>query len=247
MLSEFFIYEALIVLLAGFIHGSIGFGFPMIATPLLATFMDLKKAVLYTLLPSIIVNGSSITRDNSLLDVWREYKLLIVSIVFGSLMGSSLLVYFYSDYYKLVLAFVVILYLGRGKFKISLAPYMEHHRLAVTIIMGLLSGIVGGIANFMIPVLIILILELNLEKKRSIGVMNLCFVTNKLIQVLIFGLNGSFNFSNLTFIIPLVLIAFGGFYIGSKIQDKIDEKLYKKVLHGALWVLSFYLIVSTFA
>ncbi|MBV5279131.1 MAG: sulfite exporter TauE/SafE family protein [Campylobacteraceae bacterium] len=246
MISEVFFYEVVIVLLAGFVHGSIGLGFPMIATPLLATFMDLKKAVLYTLLPSIIVNGSSIRRNNSFIDIWKEYKKLIFSVLVGSFIGSNILVVFYSDYYKLVLVFVTLLYLNGGRFKISLAPYMENHASMVIIIMGLLSGIVGGIANFMVPVLIILILELKLEKKKSIGVMNFCFIANKFIQVAIFGFNGNFNADNLLLIIPLVFVALFGFFIGSKIQDKIDEKLYKKVLNVTLWILSFYLVFSLF-
>lgn len=245
-MSELFIYEALIILLAGIVHGSIGFGFPMIATPLLATFMDLKRAVLYTLLPAVFVNSSSIRRDNSFSDIWREYKALIVSVVIGSFIGANILVVFYSDYYKLVLVFVTILYLSRGKFKISLAPYMTHHAQFVTLSIGLLSGIVGGIANFMLPVLIILILELDLDKKKSIGVMNFCFIANKMIQIIVFGYHGSFNYENLTHIVPLIFVGILGFFIGSKIQDKIDEIVYRKVLNWALWVLSFYLVLSLF-
>lgn len=54
--NEFFWYEALIVLFAGIVHGTLGFGFPMMATPLFALFLDLKKAVLFTLFPTIAVN-----------------------------------------------------------------------------------------------------------------------------------------------------------------------------------------------
>ena len=42
MQSEFFLFEVIIVLLAGFFHGVVGFGFPMIATPLFVLFLDLS-------------------------------------------------------------------------------------------------------------------------------------------------------------------------------------------------------------
>ncbi|MDD3323640.1 MAG: sulfite exporter TauE/SafE family protein [Sulfurospirillaceae bacterium] len=244
-MSEFFIAEALIVLFSGIIHGVLGFGFPMIATPLLATFMDLKKAVLYTLLPTIVVNGSSIKRDNSVFGIFKEYKLLIFSVLCGSIAGATVLVFFYTDYYKLLLALVILLYLNRQKLNISLTLQVERNRQITTCVMGFLSGLVGGIANIMIPVLIILVLEFKLEKKKSIGVMNFCFLSNKFVQALMFGINGSFNAQNIVFILPLILLALFGFVLGSKMQDKIDETLYKKILHVALWILSFYLIFST--
>lgn len=245
-MDTFFISEVLIVFIAGVIHGTVGFGFPMIATPLLATFMDLKKAVLYTLIPTLAVNSSSIKRNNSFSEIWKGYKVLILSVMVGSILGSHILVVYYSDYYKLILAFVILMYLNKERFKISLAPYMEHHTLSMTILLGFLSGIVGGIVNIMIPVLIILMIELKLEKKRSIGVMNFCFITNKALQIIIFGYHGSFTASNVLAIIPLILIALIGFNLGSKIQDKIDEEQYRRLLNIALWFLSFYLIYSTF-
>lgn len=245
-MDDYFFWEVLIVFASGMVHGIVGFGFPMIATPLLATFMDLKRAVLYTLIPTLVVNSTSIRRNNSFTQIWKEYKVLILSVMTGSLIGTHILVAYYSDYYKLILAFVILMYLNKERFKISLTPYMEHHTFAITLILGFASGIVGGIVNIMIPVLLILIIELKLEKKRAIGVMNLCFITNKSLQIIIFGYHGSFTTESLLAILPLTLIAVIGFSVGSKIQDKIDEELYKKLLNTSLWFLSAYLIYATF-
>lgn len=246
MLDDFFLIQALIVLCSGIVHGVFGFGFPMISTPLFAIMMDLKKAVLYSLLPTIAVNFFSLKKDNSFSAIWREYKLLICSVIVGSIVGTNILVLFYSDYYKLVLAGVILLYLGKEHLNLSTSHHVTHYPRAMTIIIGFLSGIVGGIANIMIPVLLILILELNLDKKRSIGVMSFCFITNKMLQVIIFGYHGSFNNQSMPYIIPFIFLAVIGFFIGSKIQDKINEILYKKLLNIVLWLLSFYLILSTF-
>ena len=68
MQSEFLLFEVIIVLLAGFFHGVVGFGFPMIATPLFVLFLDLKQAVLYTLFPTLITNVVSLKKANSFLN-----------------------------------------------------------------------------------------------------------------------------------------------------------------------------------
>ena len=246
MFDSFFWIQAFIVLFSGIAHGVLGFGFPMISTPLFAIMMDLKKAVLYSLLPTIGVNFFSLKKDNSFSSIWSEYKVLIASVIVGSLVGTNILVLYYSDYYKLILSGVILLYLNKERLNFSLSKSVMKHPVVMTLIIGFLSGIVGGIANIMIPVLLILILELGLDKKRSIGVMSFCFITNKTLQVIIFGYHGSFNDHSLPYIIPFIILAVLGFFIGSRIQDKINEMLYKKMLNIILWVLSFYLILSTF-
>jgi hypothetical protein len=246
MFGDFFAFEIVVVLISGIVHGVLGFGFPMISTPFFALIVDLKKAVLFTLFPTIAVNFFSLKKDNSFGGIWREYKLLIASIIAGSLMGTNLLVVYYSDYYKLVLAGVILLYLNKVRLHLSITQSVKERPRTMTLLFGFLSGVVGGIANIMIPVLLILILELNLEKKRAIGVMSFCFITNKSLQVLIFGYHGNLNIESLSTIVPFVVIAVIGFFIGSRIQDKIDEILYKKLLNGVLWLLSLYLIGSTF-
>ena len=246
MFGDYFAYEAGIVLISGIVHGVLGFGFPMISTPLFALMVDLKKAVLYTLLPTIAVNFFSLKKDNSFGSLLREYKLLLGSVIIGSLVGTNILVMYYSDYYKLILAGVILLSLNKARLHLSIAHSVKKYPYGMTLLFGFLSGVVGGIANIMIPVLLILILELNLEKKRAIGVMSFCFITNKMLQVIIFGYHGNLNIQSLSTILLFVLIAVLGFFIGSRIQDKIDEMLYKKLLNSVLWVLSLYLIVSTF-
>jgi len=48
-----------VMLFAGLVHGTLGLGFPMVATPILATMMDVRSAILVTLLPTMAVNIAS--------------------------------------------------------------------------------------------------------------------------------------------------------------------------------------------
>lgn len=51
-------FELIIFFGAGLAHGILGFGFPMVATPLLSTFMSVKESVLHTLFPTMSVNAN---------------------------------------------------------------------------------------------------------------------------------------------------------------------------------------------
>lgn len=245
MESNLLFFEILIVFLAGFFHGIVGFGFPMIATPLFVLFLDLKQAVLYTLFPTLITNIVSLKQDNSFKELWQRFWLLIVCVMIGSIIGTYILVAYYSHYYKLVLSGVIFIYLCRGYLNLSLSKALHYFPKAVTMGMGVLSGLIGGMANIMSPVLIILILELGLEKKRAIGVMSLCFIANKSLQIITFGLHGSFTLDATLLITLFVAVSLVAFWLGYKIHTKIQEKHYTALLNGMLWIIAVYLLIST--
>src|ERR1700730_10800972 len=53
---------AAVVLVAAFIKGAIGFGFPSLATPLLSLVVDVKTAVVLLILPNIVMDGIQFAR-----------------------------------------------------------------------------------------------------------------------------------------------------------------------------------------
>src|SRR5215210_6710736 len=57
-----------IMALAGLAHGTMGFGFPLISTPMVALLTDVQTAVLVTLCPNIVVNLISMVRGGE----WRH-------------------------------------------------------------------------------------------------------------------------------------------------------------------------------
>ena len=80
-----------ISLIAGVAHGVSGFGFPLISTPVVALFTDVRTAVVMTLLPNIAVNLISLSKGGN----WREslgkYWPVACYVVVGTLMGTKLI------------------------------------------------------------------------------------------------------------------------------------------------------------
>ncbi len=60
---NFILALSIIVFWSSIIHGSIGFGFGMIATPLVAMYTDIQTAITYLLLPTMTVNIVSILNE----------------------------------------------------------------------------------------------------------------------------------------------------------------------------------------
>ncbi len=245
-MDNYLLLEIGIFFLSGFVHGVVGFGFPMVATPLLSLFLTLKESVLYTLFPTMIVNANVIKKSGTFKSIWKEYKLLILSVLLGSFIGTNFLIIFYDDSYRLLLALVILLYLNTSYIKLSLYEIIQSNPKKMMFFFGFISGIVSGLVNIMIPVLIIYILESKIEKNKSIAVMNFCFFISKSIQIVIFGAYGSFSFEFLALMIPIVIFSLFGLFMGTKIRNRVDENMYKKILRFSLWVLAFYLFTDYF-
>lgn len=246
MIDSIFFLEVSIFLIAGIVHGILGFGFPMVVTPMLSIFLSVKDAVLLTLFPTLTLNAKVASAHNSFILILKKYKLLIFFVAIGSFIGTNLLVIFYIDFYKVILSIMTLLYLNKKHLRIDLKDTIENFPILNMIFFGLCAGIGSGLVNVMVPVLIIYILELNLKKEDAIILMNSCFFTSKITQVIVFGSLGSFSLEFFYTITPLIIISLVGLYFGSKLRDKIDEHFYEKVLKVSLYILSLYLIIDYF-
>ena len=242
--AEFLIIFSLILFVSSLLHGSIGFGFPMIATPLLAMVTDMKTAIICIAIPTLLINLISIFSEGNFLQaVKRFYPLAIIGMI-GSAIGTQILIYSSSELFKLLLAFSILLYLFIQKFKIEMKWIREKKRLSM-IIFGLSAGIIGGLTNVMASILIIYSLESKHSKKEIIQSTNLCFLFGKITQIVLFTIHGSFNEELLTLSFSSLIIVVIAMFVGLKIKDKIPKESYVKVVKVVLFLIACVLIYQT--
>ncbi|PHO09795.1 hypothetical protein CPG37_07195 [Malaciobacter canalis] len=75
---DFFIVASIVLIIAAFVHGSIGFGFALIPTPIIAIFTDIQTAILLTLIPTLVVNLVSFLSEGNILDGLKKHMPLAV-------------------------------------------------------------------------------------------------------------------------------------------------------------------------
>lgn len=241
---EFLIYLTIILTTAAFVHGSVGFGFPMIATPLIAIFTDLQTAIIYTLIPTLTVNILSIYSEGEFLKAVKRFYPLALLSTLGSLIGTLLLIQFNSEAFKFILVFAILVYLFFDYKKVQFPIIRENPKSSMTIF-GLGSGLVGGLTNVMSATLIIYVLESKYTKKEIVQSFNICFLFAKIIQIALFATASVFTFEEFSnSIIPLVFIGIS-LFIGIKIRDKINPKVYSKMVKLVLLVLAIALFIQT--
>lgn len=241
---DFLLILIVVLLFSSMVHGSIGFGFGMISTPLLALITDIQSVIMFMLVPTMVVNIASISSEGNFLEALKRFWFIIALMVIGSAIGTVVLVYFNSEYFKLLLAFIILLYLLQSMVKIK-ASFIYKYPKSSTYGLGIFGGMLSGLTNIVAPLMIMYTMELKYSKKDTIQLSNLCFLFTKIGQIVVFLYYGVFTTHTVGISAIGVLITFLGLYIGIKLKRKIDAKLYTKILKVLLFTTACVLIVQT--
>ena len=243
---ELFLLLGLILFFASLVHGTIGLGFPMIATPLLALFMDLQSAILYTLIPTVLVNLVSIMSEGKLSDAIKTFYPLIIFGSLGTAVGTWILLNSDGEIFKLLLAVMILLYLLLDQVKFSI-PWIQSCPTCSMRLFGLLAGVLSGLTNAMAPILIIYFLESKYEKAQIIQGTNLAFISGKIVQLAMFSsasLLSITSFSDSLLSLIFVVIAL---FLGLNIKKRVAKKNYKVLLKAILLIIAILLLFRYFA
>ena len=193
--AESYFYLLGVVGFAGLIHGAMGIGFPMVATPLIAIVMDVRLAVLLTLLPTVVVNVASIKINDNVLATLRPYGWLFLSSLIGGLLGTLILASVDSDIFRLVLAGLILLFLCLTVTRKLKENWADPQDKMLMFGFGFVAGVSAGTTNVMVAILIIYMIGLGLGRIKMIPVLNTCFLIGKLAQITVFSLSGWINLS----------------------------------------------------
>lgn len=236
-----------ILAFAGLVHGTLGMGFPVVATPLLSLLVDVRTAILLTLLPTVAVNLGSIVRGGGFgASIGRYWPLSLYALA-GSAVGAHALVLFDPAPFKLLLAALVLLYLAASSARsVGMRWVGEHPHLAMAGF-GLAAGLAAGTTNVMVPVLIVWALELGLARTAMVQVFNLCFLAGKLAQIAVFTAAGLVTGAVLALTLPLAAVAAAALALGMRVRDRIPADTYRKGMQVLLLTLALLLIGQSIA
>ncbi len=227
---------------AGLVHGTLGLGFPLVATPLLALTSDMREAILVTLLPTAVLNVASVLRGGNWGEsVGRFWPLALWSVI-GSAVGSRLLVTLDPRPFLLVLAALIGLYLLVSRADSLSLGWAQRSPRASMLVFGLLAGLSAGTTNVMVPILIIYTAEMGLDRTAMVQVFNLSFLCGKLAQIGVFAEAGEITGEVLVASLPLSIVALATLTAGARIRDRIPVETYRRAIRVVLAGLGLLLV-----
>ena len=231
-----------IALVAGLAHGVSGFGFPLISTPVVALFTDVRTAVVMTLLPNIAVNLISLVKGGN----WRaslgKYWHIAVYVIVGTLIGTKLILVTPPEPLMLLLAAIIVIYLKQDAFtQIDWGAINRHPQFA-GLVFGLLGGILSGAVNVALPPLLIYFTTLGLLPLVMTQILNLCFLAGRATQIVALGGVGQLGAEVLIVAIPATVTAIIGVLVGGYFQSRIPPASWRIFIRAVLWSLTLLLV-----
>jgi len=166
-------------LIGGTVKGTVGMGLPMIAVPIISTVIDPRSAIATMILPIMGANFLQARVGGSLLQTAASYRALLIPMFAGSIVGALLITSIPTAHAALILGGMVSLFavstLAGWK---PILPSGVDRRLRPVI--GLVSGLVGGMSSFFAPTVVPYLFSLNLEKTAFVRTMGVVFLIGEL-------------------------------------------------------------------
>lgn len=233
-----------ITLFAGFAHGLSGFGFPLISTPMVALFTDVRTAVIVTLFPNIVVNVLGAFGGEGWRESLRRYWAMPLWVLVGTVIGTQLVLWAPANPLRLLLALVIVVYLKQDAFKQVDWSVIVRHPGPTGLAFGLVAGFLSGTVNVMLPPLLIYFTTLGLVPLVMTQALNACFLVGKVSQAVVFGVQGQFSTEGLALTIPVCAFALAGYWGGRRLQPRISQASYRTFIRGVLWAMAALLVAQ---
>ncbi len=229
-------------MLAAFVHGAFGFGFPLLATPLLALGFELRTAILLTLIPTVSVNLVSILGERHWRAAWREYWPIPVFTLVGSFLGTQVLLVVDPEPFRLLLAAMLIAslvgdYLHRGRHTFRVPRWGMA-------LFGLTLGLFAGLVNIFSPLVVAYGLFTRIPTALMVATFNLSFITSKSGQIIGFVSRDAFVWDAAVLSVMALPLILGALWLGIRLRRRIDMETYRGMLRAALWVISIAILID---
>lgn len=238
------LWVVMAVVLAGFIQGALGFGFPFVATPLMAMVVDMRTAVITILLPTLATTVVTLAASGPLGTVLARFWIMPVYAFAGALAGTWLFVAAPHAPYQLLLALVIIVYLNLDRIARGNWPLIRRHEQAFAPLAGAAAGFFEGTANVAAPPLIIYYLALGLAPAMLVQALQICFVIGKATQFSVLTVYGGVTAAQWLATLPLIAVAVAASYGGTRVRDRIDAETFRIWVKRALLVIALVLLAQ---
>jgi uncharacterized membrane protein YfcA len=232
------------LLLAAFVKGASGLGFPLIATPSIALLLDIRTAVTVLILPNLFMDSAQTVRDGIPYDVFRRFAALILPTIIGVFLGTMALVRTPLWILNFCLGVMVLLFVLASVLKFEFTISSRSEKI-LSPIFGFLSGFLNGLTNAAGPTLAIYLYSLKLDKRTFVKSLATIFVVTKVSQLVAISTWNLFNWETITLSVQVLLFTLAGFYAGIKAQDRVNQRNFNRGLLILLTVIGITLLARS--
>ena len=233
----------LAVLAGGLVKGTIGFGMPMVALPLIAFIIPATTAMILLCAPILLTNFLQMKIKEGI----SSYRFLpmIICLIIGLIIGARLILEINLNTITQIIAVSIIFAALVNCIGFKIENINKSKERIVTSLIGFGSGILGGLSTFYGPPMLAYLVAADLPKEKFVRTVSTIYFIGS------FPLYGSLIYygfaTKLDLMMSLFLIipAFISQQIGAKIRNKINQKQFRICILVTLIILGISLFIKT--
>lgn len=232
-----------VALIAGVVKGVVGFAMPMILISGLSGIVPAEIALAGLILPTLLTNGIQALRQGPG-EAWHSVRRFRLFLLCGmlALLASAQLVSFVSSRTLLTMigapvVFFAALQLFGVQVRLPTPPSRWIEAGIATV-----AGSIGGISGVWGPPTVMFLTALETEKREQMRIQGVIYGLGSLALMLAHIGSGVLNRDTLPFSLMLVPPAILGMWIGGRIQDRIDQRLFRRTTLLVLFIAGLNLL-----
>ena len=194
------------------------------------------------ILPNIAMDSVQVVRRGGVLETARRLWVVIVAGMAGTVVGTWLLVLMPARLVTLILGVFVLLFVALNATRFS-PRVPAHWERWLSAPVGVIAGIVGGVTNVPGTALVVYFYALGMGKYEFVRSVALTFVVYKVVQFASLAYYGIITWRLVPATLGLTVAALVGFWLGLKIQDRLDQATFNRAVLVFLAALGVWLTI----
>ena len=233
-------------LLAGFVKGVLGFGFPIVALVILTLVQGLFDALAIIVVPTLVTNVWQGMAGPYLADILRRMGLYFGVAALGVLVASGFISVVNVNLLTGLLGLILVTFAVSRllNVRIEVAP---RHEVPLSLTLGAINGVLTGFTGtFMVPS-VLYMQALGFRKDMLVQAMGVFFSLSTLMLMISLGRNALLDAGDMLFSSLALVPSFIGIYAGRWTRDRIDERQFQLLFLASVLVLGAYIIWRSLA
>ncbi len=233
------------IIVAAFVKGVTGIGFPVIGAPIAALFLDPQTTVVAITIPAFLMNIIQALQGDVSLVLVRRFLPTLLVLVPAAVGGTALLAYVPGSWLVLILGVIVTTYAVISLWHPRLVLPSAYERW-VGISAGLCAGVIGGATSIFSPPLVMYIAALQLPKAAFVSAVSMCFLGGQIPQLVSLVGFGLLTAPRLGVAALFCVLSAVGFLLGLRLQRHMSQTRFAQMVLITLLVVGLSLLRTGF-
>lgn len=241
-----FVLTNVVFFFTSFVQSVVGFGFNVVGVPFLTVVEGPQAAVAIISIPSFlncVLIVLRIRRSGEGVIPLRSAKIvpLMVMAAFGTVLGTFLLVALDPSIARLCLGILVLIFVLTDHLRRNWRPDPRHAN-SIAIGIGLVTGVLNGLAGISGPTLAPYVHILRLDKHQFVYYLNTLFLVLGVYQFVTFFVAGFYTWERVVIAMALIPVSLFGAYIGTRARNRVSQIFFNRLVLLVLFITALDLI-----